>query len=138
MLATVLLVYFPNGCALMFKAASHNPMDWCNSATLISVIFLISGSSIIFVGCSVIQNAALSIISKTSTSKLNRNIINIGVLKNAASLIGKLFGNLLLVLAWLSYRLTSVDYMNFIAISFFIMMTLGYHRVKKNYFFLSN
>ncbi len=132
------MIYVSGACAFISKYLSYDKLEYCSNAKVIATALVLIGTTVIFVGCAIIQNAALAVISKSSTSKLNRNPVNCGILKSTALLVGKMFGNLGLLLIWMSYCLSGLDFMNFIAFSFLTLLVLGYLRVKKNYFFLNS
>jgi len=106
--------------------------DWT-----VGCVQYISSVVVMFI-CSVsLEGISLSLMSKVSSKRLNRSLINCTAIAPVFSLLGRLLGDTVIVLVGFSHRAISTDMVNSIS---FILLALCFcclHVVKKHYFFLN-
>lgn len=96
--------------------------------TSVVVMFLCSAS---------LEGISLSLMSKVSSKKLNRSLINCTAIAPIFSLLGRLLGDTVIVLVGFSHRAISTDMVNSISFILLALCCCCFHVVKKHYFFLN-
>jgi hypothetical protein len=95
------------------------------------------GSLIVVVGIISLEGSTLSLISKVAPSKLERSVLNLGLLVTLIRQSTRFIADVVILCVSLSHRITNADIINSLVILVAVMCCAVYHfGVKRHFYFL--
>lgn len=107
------------------------PYDWIFGRYQYVVGFIVT-----FVGVISLEVTTLSLMSKVAPLKLRGSLINCGSIVTYSSLIGRVVGDIQILMVGLSHRLINTDIVNSLVIPLLAACLVAGYIVKKHFFFL--